>query len=98
MATTAKEEMARFWEKNTQSNRPLSPHISIYQWSLPMMMSITHRGTGVAMSLGEAWVVGVGVALEPKGHRLAPYRGGPGTLAKALRYPRCTSRVSSSLS
>nr|XP_056709171.1 succinate dehydrogenase cytochrome b560 subunit, mitochondrial [Euleptes europaea] len=52
VGTTAKEEMARFWDKNTRSNRPLSPHISIYSWSLPMMMSITHRGTGVAMSLG----------------------------------------------
>nr|XP_020653066.1 succinate dehydrogenase cytochrome b560 subunit, mitochondrial [Pogona vitticeps] len=51
MATTAKEEMARFWEKNTRSNRPLSPHVTIYQWSLPMVMSISHRGTGVAMSL-----------------------------------------------
>ncbi|NXJ12098.1 C560 dehydrogenase, partial [Odontophorus gujanensis] len=52
MATTAKEEMARFWEKNTSSSRPLSPHVSIYKWSLPMAMSITHRGTGVALSLG----------------------------------------------
>ncbi|XP_010722247.1 succinate dehydrogenase cytochrome b560 subunit, mitochondrial [Meleagris gallopavo] len=52
MATTAKEEMAHFWEKNTRSSRPLSPHISIYKWSLPMAMSITHRGTGVALSLG----------------------------------------------
>lgn len=31
MGTTAKEEMARFWEKNTKSNRPLSPHVSIYK-------------------------------------------------------------------
>ncbi|XP_028566008.2 succinate dehydrogenase cytochrome b560 subunit, mitochondrial [Podarcis muralis] len=52
MATTAKEEMAQFWEKNTRSNRPLSPHVTIYHWSLPMMMSISHRGTGAAMSLG----------------------------------------------
>ncbi|XP_040394761.1 succinate dehydrogenase cytochrome b560 subunit, mitochondrial [Cygnus olor] len=52
MATTAKEEMARFWEKNAKSSRPLSPHVTIYKWSLPMAMSITHRGTGVALSLG----------------------------------------------
>ncbi|NWH70230.1 C560 dehydrogenase, partial [Piaya cayana] len=52
MGTTAREEMARFWEKNTKSNRPLSPHVTIYKWSLPMAMSITHRGTGVALSLG----------------------------------------------
>uniref|UniRef100_A0A8C3FQL1 Succinate dehydrogenase cytochrome b560 subunit, mitochondrial n=1 Tax=Chrysemys picta bellii TaxID=8478 RepID=A0A8C3FQL1_CHRPI len=52
MGTTAKEEMAQFWDKNSQSNRPMSPHITIYKWSLPMMMSIGHRGTGVAMSAG----------------------------------------------
>uniref|UniRef100_A0A8D0GQZ2 Succinate dehydrogenase cytochrome b560 subunit, mitochondrial n=1 Tax=Sphenodon punctatus TaxID=8508 RepID=A0A8D0GQZ2_SPHPU len=52
MATTAKEAMAQFWDKNSRSNRPVSPHVTIYRWSLPMMMSISHRGTGVGMSLG----------------------------------------------
>ncbi|NXT60229.1 C560 dehydrogenase, partial [Chaetops frenatus] len=52
MGTTAREEMQRFWERNSRSKRPLSPHVSIYKWSLPMAMSITHRGTGVALSLG----------------------------------------------
>ncbi|NWV31237.1 C560 dehydrogenase, partial [Grantiella picta] len=52
MGTTAQEEMSKFWEKNSRSNRPLSPHVSIYKWSLPMAMSITHRGTGIALSLG----------------------------------------------
>ncbi|NXC00781.1 C560 dehydrogenase, partial [Orthonyx spaldingii] len=52
MGTTAREEMSRFWEKNSHSNRPLSPHITIYKWSLPMAMSIAHRGTGIALSLG----------------------------------------------
>ncbi|XP_016049934.1 succinate dehydrogenase cytochrome b560 subunit, mitochondrial isoform X2 [Erinaceus europaeus] len=52
MGTTAKEEMERFWNKNTSSNRPLSPHITIYSWSLPMAMSICHRGTGMALSAG----------------------------------------------
>ncbi|XP_075699884.1 succinate dehydrogenase cytochrome b560 subunit, mitochondrial [Rhinoderma darwinii] len=52
MTTSAKQEMDGFWEKNTRLNRPVSPHMTIYKWSLPMMMSITHRGTGVAMSAG----------------------------------------------
>ncbi|XP_028911001.1 succinate dehydrogenase cytochrome b560 subunit, mitochondrial [Ornithorhynchus anatinus] len=52
LGTTAKEEMEQFWKKNTSSSRPLSPHITIYSWSLPMAMSITHRGTGVALSAG----------------------------------------------
>jgi succinate dehydrogenase / fumarate reductase cytochrome b subunit len=34
------------------SGRPLSPHISIYRWPITMTLSILHRATGVAMSLG----------------------------------------------
>ena len=34
------------------SGRPLSPHISIYRWPITMTVSILHRATGVAMSLG----------------------------------------------
>uniref|UniRef100_A0A3Q2E0X8 Succinate dehydrogenase cytochrome b560 subunit, mitochondrial n=1 Tax=Cyprinodon variegatus TaxID=28743 RepID=A0A3Q2E0X8_CYPVA len=50
MGTTAKEEMNKFWAKNTRLNRPMSPHITIYKWSVPMLMSITHRGTGLGLS------------------------------------------------
>uniref|UniRef100_A0A3B5MQZ0 Succinate dehydrogenase cytochrome b560 subunit, mitochondrial n=1 Tax=Xiphophorus couchianus TaxID=32473 RepID=A0A3B5MQZ0_9TELE len=50
MGTTAKEEMNKFWAKNSSLNRPMSPHITIYKWSIPMMMSITHRGTGIGLS------------------------------------------------
>ncbi|XP_061110920.1 succinate dehydrogenase cytochrome b560 subunit, mitochondrial isoform X2 [Conger conger] len=52
MGTTAKEEMDKFWDKNTRLNRPMSPHITVYRWSIPMVMSITHRGTGVGLSGG----------------------------------------------
>uniref|UniRef100_A0A5F8GUM6 Succinate dehydrogenase cytochrome b560 subunit, mitochondrial n=1 Tax=Monodelphis domestica TaxID=13616 RepID=A0A5F8GUM6_MONDO len=52
LGTTAKEEMEHFWNKNTNSNRPLSPHITIYSWSLPMAMSICHRASGIALSAG----------------------------------------------
>ena len=31
---------------------PLSPHLQIYKWQLPMILSITHRGTGIFLSLG----------------------------------------------
>ncbi|CAK6965651.1 succinate dehydrogenase cytochrome b560 subunit%2C mitochondrial [Scomber scombrus] len=50
MGTTAKDEMNKFWAKNARLNRPMSPHLTIYQWSVPMLMSITHRGTGVGLS------------------------------------------------
>uniref|UniRef100_A0A8C9HJV0 Succinate dehydrogenase cytochrome b560 subunit, mitochondrial n=1 Tax=Piliocolobus tephrosceles TaxID=591936 RepID=A0A8C9HJV0_9PRIM len=52
LGTTAKEEMEQFWNKNIGSNRPVSPHVTIYSWSLPMVMSICHRGTGIALSAG----------------------------------------------
>jgi succinate dehydrogenase / fumarate reductase, cytochrome b subunit len=33
-------------------NRPLSPHLQVYKPMLSMMMSITHRITGVALFFG----------------------------------------------
>ena len=36
----------------SNSGRPLSPHLSIYRWPITMVLSILHRMTGVAMSLG----------------------------------------------
>jgi succinate dehydrogenase / fumarate reductase cytochrome b subunit len=36
--------------RNTE--RPLSPHISIYRWPITMTISILHRVTGVSMSVG----------------------------------------------
>jgi len=33
-------------------DRPLSPHISIYRWPITMVLSILHRISGVALSLG----------------------------------------------
>jgi succinate dehydrogenase / fumarate reductase cytochrome b subunit len=31
---------------------PLSPHLGIYRWQITMLLSITHRATGVFLSLG----------------------------------------------
>jgi succinate dehydrogenase / fumarate reductase cytochrome b subunit len=42
------------------NNRPLSPHLQIYSKQITMIMSITHRITGVALaigSLGLLWVL-----------------------------------------
>ncbi|MGB5332240.1 MAG: succinate dehydrogenase, cytochrome b556 subunit [Woeseiaceae bacterium] len=33
-------------------DRPLSPHISIYRWPITMVLSILHRITGIALSVG----------------------------------------------
>uniref|UniRef100_A0A1B6CXW0 Uncharacterized protein n=1 Tax=Clastoptera arizonana TaxID=38151 RepID=A0A1B6CXW0_9HEMI len=38
-------------DKNLRLNRPLSPHLSIYKPQLTSMLSITHRMTGVALSV-----------------------------------------------
>ncbi len=37
--------------------RPLSPHIMVYRWSVTMASSITHRITGVGLTLGMLLVV-----------------------------------------
>lgn len=37
--------------------RPLSPHMQIYRWPLPMMMSILHRITGGGLYFGTLLVV-----------------------------------------
>ena len=44
-----------------QTERPLSPHLTIYRWPITMILSILHRITGVAMAVGlvvfAAWLV-----------------------------------------
>lgn len=40
-----------------RGNRPLSPHLSIYRRTLTMMMSITHRITGVGLGVGGVLIV-----------------------------------------
>lgn len=34
------------------NQRPLSPHLQIYRWQITMAMSILHRATGVALTVG----------------------------------------------
>jgi succinate dehydrogenase / fumarate reductase cytochrome b subunit len=33
-------------------SRPLSPHLQVYRWQLTMALSISHRATGIALSVG----------------------------------------------
>jgi succinate dehydrogenase / fumarate reductase cytochrome b subunit len=37
--------------------RPLSPHLQIYRWQLTSVMSILHRASGVALSVGAILLV-----------------------------------------
>jgi len=41
----------------TNTNRPLSPHLQVYKWQLTMVLSITHRATGIALSAGAPLLV-----------------------------------------
>lgn len=36
----------------SNTERPLSPHLSVYRWPITMTLSILHRATGVAMAVG----------------------------------------------
>lgn len=38
-------------------SRPLSPHLQIYRFTLTMLSSIIHRGTGLAMYFGTLLIV-----------------------------------------
>lgn len=45
------------------ASRPLSPHLFIYRFAYTMALSIFHRATGVALSLGLLLLVGWLLAL-----------------------------------
>lgn len=41
----------------TQRERPLSPHLQVYRFQITMLMSISHRIAGVALSVGSLGMV-----------------------------------------
>jgi succinate dehydrogenase / fumarate reductase cytochrome b subunit len=55
------------------NDRPLSPHLQIYQWQLTWVLSILHRITGVALALGTLLLV----------YWLIAAAAGPGAFAAA---------------
>jgi len=48
--------------------RPLSPHLQIYRWQLTSVLSILHRITGVALSVGTLllvyWIIAAAAGQE----------------------------------
>ena len=57
-------------------NRPLSPHLQVYRYQLTSVLSITHRMSGVILSLGAiVWVLW-----------LAAVASGPDSYAVAQRW------------
>lgn len=57
---------------NRPSNRPLSPHLQVYRPQLTSVLSILHRATGIALSVGAlylaTWVIYA--ASSPKAYAL----------------------------
>jgi len=46
----------------SNNNHPVSPHLQIYRLPLTALLSITHRITGVLLSLGSLLLIGLLVA------------------------------------
>ena len=36
----------------SKEGRPLSPHLTIYRWPITMILSIVHRVSGLALTMG----------------------------------------------
>lgn len=63
---TPTESTETFDQKNVRMNRNLSPHLTIYKPQLTSMLSITHRGTGMALT-GYAAIFGLSALVCPEG-------------------------------
>lgn len=42
---------------SSKSNRPLSPHLTIYRWQITSVLSILHRLTGIGLAVPAALIV-----------------------------------------
>ncbi|XP_063698133.1 succinate dehydrogenase cytochrome b560 subunit, mitochondrial-like [Culicoides brevitarsis] len=51
-------------ERNARLGRELSPHVTIYKFELPSLLSISHRFAGIALT-GWAAILGYGCLLMP---------------------------------
>src|SRR5450631_2014139 len=56
-------------ETKAPFERPLSPHLMIYRWPLPMAMSIAHRVTGTGLYFGTLlvawWLIAAAAGPNP---------------------------------
>jgi succinate dehydrogenase / fumarate reductase cytochrome b subunit len=60
--------------------RPLSPHFSVYKWPLTMATSITHRVTGVAISVGMVLIAWGLIALASGPELYQPFIAAMGSI------------------
>jgi succinate dehydrogenase / fumarate reductase cytochrome b subunit len=52
------------------SKRPLSPHLQVYRPQLTSILSVTHRGTGIALAIGALYLVWwlIAIAVGPEAY------------------------------
>jgi len=57
--------------------RPLSPHLQVYRWGISNTLSILHRGTGLALSLGilvlGCWLIAIATGADAYADVMALY-------------------------
>jgi succinate dehydrogenase / fumarate reductase cytochrome b subunit len=55
--------------------RPLSPHLQVYRWQITNLLSILHRASGVALSVGALVLVYwlIAIAGGPEGYAAAQW-------------------------
>jgi succinate dehydrogenase / fumarate reductase cytochrome b subunit len=67
--------------------RPLSPHLQVYRWQLTMVLSITHRATGVVLSAAlipfVGWLLAAAAGPEPLAAANALFASIPGLVLLA---------------
>lgn len=59
------ESSESFEDRNIRLGREMSPHLTIYRFQLPAVLSITHRGTGLALA-AYASALGIGALVCPQ--------------------------------
>jgi len=85
-----------FMAKNARLSRPMSPHLTIYKPQLTSMLSISHRISGVALSVGLS-TFGIGMMCLPAAYpyylsQLADLHYGFGVIYAAkfvIAFPFC---------
>jgi succinate dehydrogenase / fumarate reductase, cytochrome b subunit len=59
----------------SRTTRPLSPHLQVYRWELTMVLSILHRMTGAALSVGTLLLAWWLIAVAAGGDSFATVHG-----------------------
>jgi succinate dehydrogenase / fumarate reductase cytochrome b subunit len=71
-------------ETKAPVERPLSPHLTIYRWPLPMAMSIFHRITGAGLYFGTLMVAWWLIAAAAGPNRYADFASFEGSFLGRL--------------